>query len=85
MEIRIDHTVVAGPFSAHWAVVNQAERKYSVTWPEAPVSTETVSTDGKSLSGSNQYGGTDTATRTSEVVAWWGPGSGWMWSPVGSR
>ena len=79
VQIRIDHTVVAGPFTAHWAVVNAAERKYSITWPQASVSTETVSADGKSLSGSNQYGGTDNATRTSGSSGLVGT---WKWVDV---
>jgi hypothetical protein len=79
VQIRIDHTVVAGPFTAQWAVVNSAERKYSITWPQASVSTVTVSADGKSLSGSNQYGGTDHATRTSGSSGLVGA---WKWEDV---
>lgn len=74
VQIHTDHTVLAGPFTAHWQTVNAAQLKYTITWPQAAVSTETLSADGKSLSGGNQYGGVDKATRStgsSSLVGTW--------------
>jgi photosystem II stability/assembly factor-like uncharacterized protein len=46
-------TLLAGPFTAKWQRAGQ--RSYHFTWPEA-VDTVTLSGDGNSLSGGNQYG-----------------------------
>jgi hypothetical protein len=62
--LRTDHTVVAGPFTGKWQVVSTAQRTFSITWSQPGVSTVTLSADQKSLSGGNQYGGVDKATRT---------------------
>ena len=50
-----DGTMVGGPFTARWRVVNAARREYTFTWPEA-TDTVTISADQQSLSGANQYG-----------------------------
>lgn len=55
--------LVSGPFTATWAAVDAARRTYSITWPQSTQSTVTISEDGQSLSGTNQYGGKDTAAR----------------------
>ncbi|MGC2161892.1 MAG: hypothetical protein WA634_08295, partial [Silvibacterium sp.] len=62
VQIRIDHTVVTGPLTGKWRVANAAQHRYSITWPRS-ISTVTIATDQKSLSGSNTYGGIDKATR----------------------
>jgi hypothetical protein len=62
--LRPDHTVVAGPFTGKWQVVSTAQRTFSITWSQAGVSTVTLSADQKTLSGGNQYGGVDKASRT---------------------
>ena len=62
--LRTDHTVVAGPFTGKWQVVSTAKRTFSITWSQPGVSTVSLSADQKTLSGGNQYGGIDKATRT---------------------
>ena len=66
-------TMVGGPFTARWRVVNAAQRTYTFTWPEA-VDTVTISPDQQSLSGGNQYGYPTSGTRisgsTGLVGAW---------------
>jgi TIR domain-containing protein len=53
--IHANGTMSGGPFTAHWRLVNAAQREYTFTWPEA-VDTVTISPDQQSLSGANQYG-----------------------------
>jgi hypothetical protein len=77
--IRQDHTAVGGPFTATWQVVNAAQRTYLVTWQQPVTFTVTVSADQKSLSGGNQYGGSDTATRISGSSGLVGT---WKWFDV---
>lgn len=62
--LHTDHTVAAGPFTGKWQVVSTAQRTFSITWSQPGVSTVTLSADQKTLSGGNQYGGVDKATRT---------------------
>jgi hypothetical protein len=62
--IHSDGTMVGGPFTAHWRVVNAARREYTFTWPEA-TDTVTISADQQSLSGGNQYGFPTSGTRIS--------------------
>jgi hypothetical protein len=57
--------VIGGPFVANWQTVNAAQRMYAITWPQPVTSKVTISADQRSLTGGNQYGGTDTATRIS--------------------
>lgn len=79
VQIHTDHTVLAGPFTAHWQLVSKAQRSYTITWPQPALSTETLSADGKTLSGGNQYGGTDKATRS---VGGDSPVGTWTWVDV---
>ena len=60
-----NNKAVGGPFIASWQTVNAAQRMYAITWPQPVTSKLTISADQRSLSGTNQYGGTDTATRIS--------------------
>ncbi|HEX4485985.1 MAG TPA: toll/interleukin-1 receptor domain-containing protein [Terriglobales bacterium] len=71
--INSDGRIVAEPFTGKWQRVGQ--RSYHLTWPEA-VDAITISADGNSLSGSNQYGFPTSGTRLA-------PGAGiagaWRW------
>ena len=73
--INPDGSMTAGPFTAHWRLADAGRRIYNFTWPEA-VDSASLSPDGGSLSGGNQYGVAMTATRVS-------PGQGiagaWRW------
>lgn len=73
--IRSNGLMNAGPFTAEWRSVDPSRRTFNFVWPEA-VDTATLSLDGRSLSGGNQYGYKMSATRLSG-----GPGlSGtWRW------
>jgi hypothetical protein len=55
-------TILGGPFTGHWRLVNDARRAYTFTWPAA-IDTVTIKSDQHSLSGSNQYGFPITAAR----------------------
>jgi hypothetical protein len=79
VQIHTDHTVLAGPFTVHWQLVSSAQRSYTITWPQPALSTETLSADGKTLTGGNQYGGIDKATR---IVASDSPVGTWTWMDV---
>ena len=68
-------TMVGGPFTARWRVVNASQRSYTFTWPEA-VDTVTLSTDQQSLSGGNQYGYPTSGTRLSGSTGLTGA---WKW------
>jgi len=71
--IKADGTMTAGPFTARWRLANSARRIYNFTWPEA-VDSVSLSPDGGSLSGGNQYGVSMTATRVSpgqDIVGAW--------------
>jgi hypothetical protein len=46
-------TLSAGTMTAHWRVKNPSANEYTITWP-AP--TDTVTLNGTSLAGSNQFG-----------------------------
>ncbi|MGA2906208.1 MAG: toll/interleukin-1 receptor domain-containing protein [Terracidiphilus sp.] len=58
--------IQGGPFTGHWRLVNAAQRKYTFTWPEA-IDTVTITSDQRSLSGSNQYGYPIAATRVAST------------------
>lgn len=73
IEIRADGSISSGPFAGEWR--RRAPRQYTLTWPE-PVDTLTLSSDGRRLSGGNQYGVAVTATRVSGGPAL--PGT-WLW------
>src|SRR5262249_22249704 len=60
--IRPDGTMQAGPFTAQWRFVDSTRQVYNFTWPEA-VDQLTLSADGRTLRGGNQYGFNTTATR----------------------
>jgi hypothetical protein len=71
--INPDGRLVAGPFTAQWQRAGQ--RGYRFTWPEA-VDTVTLSGDGNSLSGGNQYGFPTSGTRVAPGV---GLAGAWRW------
>jgi hypothetical protein len=52
----------AGTFTAQWRLTDPVRRSYALTWPEA-VDSVTLSPDGRTLTGGNQYGYQMTATR----------------------
>jgi hypothetical protein len=60
--INANGLMTGGPFTAQWRLVDPARRVYTFTWPEA-VDSSTLSPDGSSLSGGNQYGFNMSATR----------------------
>ncbi len=53
--IHADGTMVGGPFTAHWRLVDAGRRAYTFTWP-VMIETLTVSPDQRTMSGGNQYG-----------------------------
>jgi hypothetical protein len=53
--IHADGTMVGGPFTAHWRLVDAQRRAYTFTWP-VMIETLTVSPDQRTMSGGNQYG-----------------------------
>jgi hypothetical protein len=71
--IHSNGTILGGPFTGRWRLVNAAQHKYTFTWPEA-IDTVTITANQHSLSGSNQYGYPIAATRTAStfgiVGAW---------------
>lgn len=70
--IKADGTAIGGPFTARWR--RSSRRLYTLTWPEA-VDVMTLSADGRTLQGGNQYGIATTATRLTP-----GMGAVGMWS-----
>jgi hypothetical protein len=62
--IHVDGTIVGGPFTGHWRLVNAARHAYTFTWPEVN-DTVTIAPDQRSLSGGNQYGFPTSGTRLS--------------------
>ena len=62
--VNANGTMTAGPFTAQWRLADPARRIYNFAWPEA-VDSVSLSQDGGSLSGGNQYGVSMTATRVS--------------------
>ncbi len=71
--INPDGRLVAGPFTARWQRANG--RSYRFTWPEA-VDAVTMSGDGNSLTGGNQYGFPLSAARAAPGVGLIGA---WRW------
>ena len=65
--IRSNGTIVGGPESGRWWVLNSVTRAYQFDWSAAskPVFTITISPDQRSFSGLNQYQYPLSATRTS--------------------
>lgn len=53
--IRGDGTMTAGPFVAHWKVINAAQHQYTFTWPDN-IETLTITPDQRSMSGTNNFG-----------------------------
>jgi hypothetical protein len=77
--ISADGTMVAGPFTAHWRLVNAERRAYAFTWP-LMIETLTLSPDQRSMSGGNQYGYPISGTRTSGsfgLAGTWHWANGW--------
>jgi len=60
-----NNKATGGPFVASWQAVNAAQRMYAITWSQPVTTKVTISADQRSLTGGNQYGGNDTATRIS--------------------
>jgi TIR domain len=74
--IHADGTMVAGPFTAHWRLVNAEQRAYTFTWP-VMIETLTISPDQRSMSGGNQYGYPISGTRVAGTV---GLAGTWHWA-----
>jgi hypothetical protein len=53
--IHTDGTMVGGPFTARWRLVDAGRRAYTFTWP-VMIETLTVSPDQRTMSGGNQHG-----------------------------
>ncbi len=71
--IRSDHTLVGGPITGHWQVVDASRQAYQLTWAQ-PKDTIAVAADQRSLGGSNSYGPVTTGIRlagTSGLVGAW--------------
>jgi len=69
-------TMVAGPFTAHWRLVNAERRAYTFTWP-LMIETLTISPDQRSMSGGNQYGYPISGARTAGSIGFAGA---WHWA-----
>lgn len=67
--------VTAGTFTAQWRQVDSSRRVYTLTWPEA-IDSVTLSPDGRTMAGGNQYGYQMSATRL--IGAQGLPGT-WRW------
>ena len=65
--IHANGVIMGGPFTGHWRLVSATERAYTFTWPEA-IDTITITSNQRSLSGSNQYGYPIAATRVAGTV-----------------
>ncbi len=74
--ISADGTMVAGPFTAHWRLVNAERRAYTFTWP-LMIETLTISPDQRSMSGGNQYGYPISGARTAGSI---GLAGAWHWA-----
>jgi hypothetical protein len=77
--ISADGTMVAGPFTAHWRLVDAERRAYTFTWP-LMIETLTLSPDQRSMSGGNQYGYPISGARTSGsfgLAGTWHWANGW--------
>jgi TIR domain len=74
--ISADGTMVAGPFMAHWRLVNAERRAYTFTWP-LMIETLTISPDQRSMSGGNQYGYPISGARTAGSF---GLAGAWHWA-----
>jgi hypothetical protein len=60
--IRSDHSIVGGPITGHWQLVDAASQAYKLTWQQ-PKDTVTVAPNQLSLSGTNSYGPVTTGAR----------------------
>jgi hypothetical protein len=76
VSISADGTMVAGPFTAHWRLVNGERRAYTFTWP-LMIETLTISPDQRSMSGGNQYGYPISGARTAGSF---GLAGTWRWA-----
>jgi hypothetical protein len=74
--IRADGTMVAGPFTGHWRLVDAQRRAYTFTWPMM-IETLTVSPDQRTMSGGNQYGYPISGSR---VAGSTGLAGTWQWA-----
>ena len=74
--IRPDGAMTAGPFTAHWRVLDASRHAYTFTWP-LMIETLTISPDQRSMTGGNQYGYPISGTRTGGVM---GLAGTWQWS-----
>jgi hypothetical protein len=60
--IRSNHSIVGGPITGHWQLIDAASQAYALTW-ERPKDTVTVAPNQLSLSGTNSYGPVTTGAR----------------------
>ncbi len=74
--IRADGTMIAGPFTGHWRLVDAQRRAYTFTWPMM-IETLTVSPDQRTMSGGNQYGYPISGSR---VAGSTGLAGTWQWA-----
>jgi hypothetical protein len=71
--IRSDHTLIGGPITGRWQVVDAMRQAYQLTWIQ-PKDTIAIAPDQRSLSGSNSYGPATTGIRlagSSGLVGTW--------------
>jgi hypothetical protein len=73
--IRRDGSLSVGRFSAAWRVSDPQRDIYTFIWPQ-PVDTVTLSPDGRTLSGVNQYGTSVSGTRIAGAN---GIAGSWRW------
>jgi hypothetical protein len=74
--IRANHTFGTGPLEGMWRSVPGKNRTYRLTWP-SPTDQVTLSPDGRSLAGMNQYGILVSGTRSGGGTSLAGE---WRWS-----
>lgn len=72
-----DGTARNGPFGASWKTVDAARGRYTITWPSF-IDTLSLSADGSTLSGANNFGIPVSATRKSGKPP--GIAGTWLWS-----
>ncbi len=75
VDIRRDGSLSVGRFSASWRVSDPERAIYTFIWPQ-PMDTVTLSPDGRTLSGTNQYGTAISGTRISNGT---GIAGTWRW------
>ncbi len=57
-------TVLAGPATGTWRAIDAARGTYAITWSDPPRDSVTLSPDGSTITGKNQWGVVVSAVRT---------------------